>query len=253
MRGATRAPMTCSPSPHGRRRGSRQPPLSTGPSSSSKLSRDSHLGACRDLSDTITLHMEAGSTTALASGDMLIASTTARSDHVSVGSLAPVKFTATGRTTVRIGGIYQANALIGNYLVSNNYFGTHFLNEQPAAVLLRTDGESGADGRVKAALSACPSSCSARRIGRYHDRINGPSHSRNWPSPSTRRAMLKALIGPAQRWLADAFDERRQLLFGRDTVTASVGLKGIAKWRILQVRSGADGVRRRPCCWRWRW
>ena len=131
--------------------------------------------------------MEAGSTTALASGDMLVASTTARSDHVSVGSLAPVKFTATGRTTVRIGGIYQANALIGNYLVSNNYFGTHFLNEQPAAVLLRTDGESGADGRVKAALSACPSSCSARRIGRYHDRINGLSHSRNWPSPFDKK------------------------------------------------------------------
>ena len=168
MRGATRAPMTCSPSPHGRRRGSRQPPRLPA-RFESKLSRDSHLGACRDLSDTITLHMEAGSTTALASGDMLIASTTARSDHVSVGRLAPVKFTATGRTTVRIGGIYQANALIGNYLVSNNYFGTHFLNEQPAAVLLRTDGEIGADGRVKAALSACPSSCSARRIGRYHD------------------------------------------------------------------------------------
>ena len=85
---------------------------------------------------------------------MLIDSTTARSDHVSVGSVVPVKFAATGPTTVRIGGIYQANALIGSYLVSNDYFRTHFINEQPVAVLLRTNGASGVDDRVKAALSA---------------------------------------------------------------------------------------------------
>ena len=52
------------------------------------------------LSNTITLRMEAGSTTALARGQMLIDSTTARSDHLSVGDLAPVKFAATGPTTI---------------------------------------------------------------------------------------------------------------------------------------------------------
>ena len=62
---------------------------------------------------------------------MLIDSTTARSDHLSVGDVAPVKFAATGPTTIRIGGIYEANALIGSYLVSNSYFRAHFTNEQP--------------------------------------------------------------------------------------------------------------------------
>jgi putative ABC transport system permease protein len=92
------------------------------------------------LSDTVRLRMKAGSPAAMARGEMLIDSTTAKADHLALGDTAPVKFAATGATTVRIGGIYQANALIGSYLVSNNYFLSHFTNEQPGAVLLRTNG-----------------------------------------------------------------------------------------------------------------
>ena len=101
------------------------------------------------LSDTITLRMKAGSTTALARGEMLVDSTTARSDHLSVGDLAPVKFAATGPTNTRIGGIYEANAVIGSYLVSNSYFHAHFTNERPTAVLLRTNGASSVNNRVR--------------------------------------------------------------------------------------------------------
>ena len=107
----------------------------------------------KHLSETVTLHMKAGDATALAEGAMLIDSTTARSDHLSVGSVVPVKFAATGTTTARIGGVYQSNTLIGSYLVSNDYFRAHFINVQPVAVLLRTDATNGVDGRVKAALS----------------------------------------------------------------------------------------------------
>ena len=42
------------------------------------------------------------------------------------------------------------------YLVGNNYFRTHFTNEQPAAVLLRAKAGIGTDNRVKAALSGYP-------------------------------------------------------------------------------------------------
>ena len=89
--------------------------------------------------------MAAGSEAALSRGEMLIDSTTARSDHLSVGDRVPVKFAATGPTAVVIGGAYQANALIGSYLVSNHYFLAHFQNEQPGAVLLRTTGAGGVD------------------------------------------------------------------------------------------------------------
>ena len=57
------------------------------------------------LSDTVSLHMQAGSTAALTNGEMLIDSTTARSDHLSVGDSVPVKFATTGPGVARIGGI----------------------------------------------------------------------------------------------------------------------------------------------------
>ena len=66
-----------------------------------------------------------------------------------MGDQAAVKFAATGRTTIRVGGVYQANVLLGSYLVSNSYFLAHFQNEQPGAVLLRTDGSSGVERRSR--------------------------------------------------------------------------------------------------------
>ena len=41
-----------------------------------------------------------------------------------------MRFASTGSTTIRIGGIYQSNALIQSYLVSSGYFLAHF---EPAA------------------------------------------------------------------------------------------------------------------------
>ena len=66
--------------------------------------------------------MTSGSTGALAAGDLLIDTTTANSDHLAVGDMVPVKFALTGRSTMRIGGIYQPNALVGSYLVGDAFF-----------------------------------------------------------------------------------------------------------------------------------
>ena len=96
-----------------------------------------------DLSSTVILRMQSGTgAPALAAGQLLIDSTTATTKHLSVGSVVPVKFAQTGASTLRVGGIFQPNALIGSYLVGDRYFLDHFNNPLPVAVLLqtRTDG-----------------------------------------------------------------------------------------------------------------
>src|SRR5258708_31757094 len=82
--------------------------------------------SAKNLPSTVILRMTAGSPAALANGALLIDSPTATTDHLAVGDTVPVKFAYTGPATMRIGGIYQANALIQSYLVSSAYFLAHF-------------------------------------------------------------------------------------------------------------------------------
>jgi putative ABC transport system permease protein len=109
-----------------------------------------------DLAQTVILHMTAGSPRALAVNNLLIDSTTAKSDHLSVGDSVPVKFARTGSSTMRVGGIFQANALIGGYLVSTGFFLAHYQNPSPAAVLLKTDGSASVERGVEHALASFP-------------------------------------------------------------------------------------------------
>ena len=99
------------------------------------------------LADTLILRMTAGTPAALARGELLIDSTTATSKHLSVGGTVPVKFAETGASVLRIGGIYQANALIGSYLVSAGFFAAHYSNPSLAALLLSTNGARHRDQR----------------------------------------------------------------------------------------------------------
>ena len=108
----------------------------------------------QNLSSTVILRMTAGTPAALDAGDLLIDSTTASNDHLSVGDTVPARFAKTGPTTLRIGGIYQANALIGSYVVSDAVFEAHYYSRHtPAAVLLTT---SGSEAAVRNALAAYP-------------------------------------------------------------------------------------------------
>ncbi len=108
------------------------------------------------LAGTLILRMTAGTTAALARGELLIDSTTATSKHLSVGGAVPVRFARTGSSVLRVGGIYQANALIGSYLVSAAFFVSHFTNPSLAALLLRTNGSAAADKAVTNALAPYP-------------------------------------------------------------------------------------------------
>jgi putative ABC transport system permease protein len=97
------------------------------------------------LSDTVILRTRTGSgVPALVAGDLLIDTTTANSKHLSVGSVVPVKFAQTGDSTMRIGGIFEPNALLGSYVVGDGFFLAHFNDPLPVAVLLHTDTTTGA-------------------------------------------------------------------------------------------------------------
>ena len=108
------------------------------------------------LAQTVNLQMTEGSSAALSRGQLLIDTSTANAKNLAAGDVVPVKFAKTGHTTMRIGGVYKTNQLIGSYLVGNRFFLAHFDNELPIAVLLKTDGSAAAEQQVKHALSGYP-------------------------------------------------------------------------------------------------
>ncbi len=103
------------------------------------------------LAQTVALHLTSGSVSDLANGELLIDSSTASSDHLHVGSRVPVRFALTGASTMRIGGIYQSNALVGSYLVGETFYLSHYRNPLPSAVLLKTGGGSATE-RIQQAV-----------------------------------------------------------------------------------------------------
>jgi putative ABC transport system permease protein len=106
------------------------------------------------LAQTVILRMQDGQgAPALAAGQLLIDTTTANNKHLSVGSRVAVRFAETGRSTMRIGGIFKSNALLGSFVVGDRFFLSHFENPLPVAVLLRTDPTSSTvGGAIHAAL-----------------------------------------------------------------------------------------------------
>jgi putative ABC transport system permease protein len=106
------------------------------------------------LAQTVILRMQDGQgAPALAAGQLLIDTTTANNKHLSVGSKVAVRFAETGRSTMRIGGIFKSNALLGSFVVGDGFFLSHFENPLPVAVLLRTDPTSSTvGGAIHAAL-----------------------------------------------------------------------------------------------------
>ena len=110
------------------------------------------------LSDTVILRMDAGTgASALTAGQLLVDSNTASNKHLVVGSVVPVKFAQTGTSTMRVGGIFKVNALLGSYVVGDGFFLSHFNRPLPVAVLLHTGGSTaGTTHAVTAGLSAYP-------------------------------------------------------------------------------------------------
>ncbi|HEX3332892.1 MAG TPA: FtsX-like permease family protein [Acidimicrobiales bacterium] len=166
----------------------------------------------RSLSQTVILNMIAGSSAlALAAGDLLIDTTTANSDNLVVGDSVPVKFALTGTTRMRIGGIFEANQLIGSYLVSRGFFLRHFQNPLPGAVLLKTDGRAGVEQAVKTALAPYPNVQVQSRAEFEHSQSAQVNQLLGLVYALLALAVLIAMIGIVNTLMLSVFERTHEI------------------------------------------
>jgi putative ABC transport system permease protein len=107
------------------------------------------------LGDVTTMNMTSGRYAGLGDNELLVDDKTATSHGWHVGDTVHVEFARTGAQELRIVGIYEANQLLGNYLISLGTFDKQFgeSTQLDQVVLLKTaPGVSQAD--AKAAITS---------------------------------------------------------------------------------------------------
>ena len=165
----------------------------------------------KNLSQTLILTMASGTPQALTAGNLLIDTSTANSDHLSVGDRVPVKFALTGNSTMRIGGIFQTNQLIGSFLVSQAFYVNHFQNPQPNAVLARTDGSPGVEQAVKSALASYPNVQVQSRAEFEKSQSNQVNQLLGLVYALLALAILIALIGIVNTLMLSVFERTHEI------------------------------------------
>jgi putative ABC transport system permease protein len=163
------------------------------------------------LSDTAILRMTAGSAAALSQGQLLIDTNTAKQDHLSVGDTVPVKFAKTGAGTMTIGGIFDANALIGKYLASAAFYISHFIQPLPGAILLRTNGSAAATRAVTNAMAADPNAQVQTKAQFEHQQVASVNQLLGLVYALLALAVIIALIGIVNTLMLSVFERTREI------------------------------------------
>ena len=180
-----------------------------------------------DLPRTVILRMVDGSgAAALAAGELLIDTTTAGAKHLLVGSVVRVRFARTGTSTVRVGGIYKPNALLGSYLVGDGTYLAHFANPLPVAVLARVGGPNGAGSALDRGLTAFPNLKIQTRAAFERAQQNQVNQLLGLVYVLLALAILIALIGIVNTLMLSVFER-----------THEIGLLRAVGMRRRQVRS----------------
>jgi len=164
-----------------------------------------------NLASTVNLRMTSGTSAALAQGELLIDSNTAQNKHLAVGDTVLARFALTGPATLRIGGIYQANALIGSYVVSSVFFLSHYPARPPGALLLRTNGSTTVDNAVTHALASFPNIQVQTRAQYEQAQVSAINQVLGLVYALLALAVLIALIGIVNTLMLSVFERTREI------------------------------------------
>jgi putative ABC transport system permease protein len=121
------------------------------------------------------------------------------------------RFAETGPSVLRIGGIYEANALIGSYLVSASFFLAHFSNPGLGALLLRTNGSDTVDKDVTSALAPYPNLQVQTRAQFEQTQVAAVNQVLGLVYVLLALAVLIALIGIVNTLMLSVFERTREI------------------------------------------